>query len=373
MSVIDEYKPLNEMPEGDSDYEKNMIKHHAETHGYRSDDNGATYHHRDGHYIEPNHPNGIVHVIGTTSGRHDAGHTYTLKSHEELRDHLMDTHGPRFGESNDDDSAEDAEGKDGDNDGESSAEIGNSEDKGFDNKFNKRYKGRAFGHALRVHRSKEEESMSSVINRARQILGIESKHTEKESDSISEVKLPSVHGFKIGQVVKINPNHPSYDSFSNRTYGSSNYRHRKKLGLPTEFGASKAGRAQARVQLGVVVGKDDKDDHLQVAIHRHSYGGQNYSQRVHKDALSAVRESEFEVKESDEVEFEPGTPGHRIMAKGWKHVGSYNGTHHFIKGDQHFSYNHYNNHYTHTSKGRVHDRSSNVDTNNNPEKYVGNL
>jgi hypothetical protein len=172
MSVIDEYKPLNEMPEGDSDYEKNMIKHHAETHGYRSDDNGATYHHRDGHYIEPNHPNGIVHVIGTTSGRHDAGHTYTLKSHEELRDHLMDTHGPRFGESNDDDSAEDAEGKDGDNDGESSAEIGNSEDKGFDNNFKKRYKGRAFGHALRVHRSKEEESMSSVIERAKQILGL---------------------------------------------------------------------------------------------------------------------------------------------------------------------------------------------------------
>jgi hypothetical protein len=121
-------------------------------------------------------------------------------------------------------------------------------------------------------------------------------------------------------VVKINPNHPSYDNFSNRTYGSDNYRHRKKLGLKTGFGASKADKAQSRVQLGVVIGNSgdpDKPNHLQVAIHRHSYGGQNFSQAVHKDALSAVRESDIK-NESDDAYEVQNTPA-RVAEIARKH------------------------------------------------------
>lgn len=197
MSVIDEYDPLNENwvdgywkgstkdgypssyfnADGHMSYpwQKDIPKpriNHIDTilsYGYkRVDDSFSKFKHPvTGYTLERGHGNEYHH---NALGRVDSVHIDNLDSH------LSKFHSKN--ESNDDDSAEDAEGKDGDNDGESSAEIGNSEDKGFDNKFNKRYKGRAFGHALRVHRSKEEESMSSVIERAKQILGLSNGMSE---------------------------------------------------------------------------------------------------------------------------------------------------------------------------------------------------
>lgn len=307
MSVIDEYDPLNEEYDGHLDNIHKVLDDHAKKHNYKHFVPRIMKSGFGGYHVEVDHLN--------KDGSFNS--TSILTKSDDPNEFLKHC---GYKESNDDDSAEDAEGKDGDNDGESSAEIGNSEDKGFDNKFKKRYNGRAFGHALRVHRSKEEESMSSVIERARQILGIESKQTEEESDSISEVKLPSVHGFKIGQVVKINTQHPSYDSFGMRAYGSSNYKHRKKLGLDTTKGGYK--RAHGRVQLGVVIDHDrDKPDHIQVAVHRHKYGGgQNFSQAVHKDALSAVRESDIKNESDDayEVQNNPARVAEIARKHGYK-------------------------------------------------------
>ena len=87
-----------------------------------------------------------------------------------------------------------------------------------------------------------------------------------------------LHGYKIGQVVKINTKHPSYDQFWN-PYGKS---------ARTTKDTTKWNRAHQHAQLGVVLGKEG-DNHLQVAIHRHGFSGQNTSQKVHKDALSPIK------------------------------------------------------------------------------------
>jgi len=84
---------------------------------------------------------------------------------------VIDEYDPLIEDSDEESDASEGE-KDGDNDGKSSAEV---EGTGFNNKFNKRFTSRAFGHALRAHRrlDNKEESMSNVIDRAKQVLGLD--------------------------------------------------------------------------------------------------------------------------------------------------------------------------------------------------------
>jgi hypothetical protein len=199
MSVIDEYDPLNESY---IDSLRNLLAGH----GYVQ--NSTKLDHPEVEfYKHPKHDHEVMLHTPTSNWSFTAGYNQGSlddggSDFDSLESHLHKVHSKK--ESNDDDSAEDAEGKDGDNDGESSAEIGNSEDKGFDNKFNKRYKGRAFGHALRVHRSKEEESMSSVIERAKQILGLSNGMSEAFS------KMP---GGGIHLPVNVSAHHHTTDMY----------------------------------------------------------------------------------------------------------------------------------------------------------------
>lgn len=103
-------------------------------------------------------------------------------------------------------------------------------------------------------------------------------------DSINLAEaLPTFHGYKLGQLVKINTRHPTYSN--TLTYGSARTNRSGK-----ENFLDRNQKAQQHNQLGIIVGRDSKDDHLQVAIHRHNYGpGQNFSQAIHKDALSAIK------------------------------------------------------------------------------------
>jgi hypothetical protein len=127
----------------------------------------------------------------------------------------------------------------------------------------------------------KKESIIELIERAKRLL------------RINEINLPSFHGFKVGDLVKINTQHPSISDFTHKSFNQTSYKHHNKvmaqLGKEPKHSWDRGKLAQGRVQLGVVLGKDEKSDHLQVAFHQHGSGAhQNMSQAVHKDALTKI-------------------------------------------------------------------------------------